>query len=148
MLVAGRMDRRRVFLLLTALLLASNLISAFAPNFSLMLAGRALLGAALGGFWTLAHCCVRASRAAERFGARDGHHPHRRHVCDGDRRAARNVHREFRVVAARRLRGNGRSRRECADCAVPVRAVAALERRIAVARSGFAAAQAAIRAAA
>lgn len=54
MLVAGRMDRRRVFLLLTALLLASNLISAFAPNFLVMLLGRALLGAALGGFWTLA----------------------------------------------------------------------------------------------
>ncbi|WOD15420.1 MFS transporter [Paraburkholderia kirstenboschensis] len=54
MLVAGRMDRRLVFLLLTALLLASNLISAFAPNFGLMLVGRALLGAALGGFWTLA----------------------------------------------------------------------------------------------
>lgn len=54
MLVAGRMDRRRVFLLLTALLLASNLISAFAPNFLVMLCGRALLGAALGGFWTLA----------------------------------------------------------------------------------------------
>ncbi|CAB3656463.1 MFS transporter [Paraburkholderia sp. SIMBA_055] len=54
MLVAGRMDRRRVFLLLTALLLASNLISAFAPNFTVMLVGRALLGAALGGFWTLA----------------------------------------------------------------------------------------------
>jgi predicted MFS family arabinose efflux permease len=54
MLVAGRMDRRRVFLLLTALLLASNLISAFAPNFLCMLLGRALLGAALGGFWTLA----------------------------------------------------------------------------------------------
>ena len=54
MLVAGRMDRRRVFLLLTALLLASNMISAFAPNFGVMLLGRALLGAALGGFWTLA----------------------------------------------------------------------------------------------
>jgi predicted MFS family arabinose efflux permease len=54
MLGAGRMDRRHVFLLLTALLLASNLLSAFAPNFPLMLLGRALLGAALGGFWTLA----------------------------------------------------------------------------------------------
>jgi predicted MFS family arabinose efflux permease len=54
MLGAGRMDRRQVLLLLTALLLASNLLSAFAPNFPLMLLGRALLGAALGGFWTLA----------------------------------------------------------------------------------------------
>jgi predicted MFS family arabinose efflux permease len=54
MIGAGRMDRRHVFLLLTALLLASNLISAFATNFPVMLIGRALLGAALGGFWTLA----------------------------------------------------------------------------------------------
>jgi len=54
MLVAGRMDRRHVFLWLTAMLLASNLLSAFAPNFGIMLVGRALLGAALGGFWTLA----------------------------------------------------------------------------------------------
>jgi predicted MFS family arabinose efflux permease len=54
MLGAGRMDRRVVLLLLTALLLASNLLSAFAPNFAVMLVGRALLGAALGGFWTLA----------------------------------------------------------------------------------------------
>ncbi|MDE1179907.1 MFS transporter [Paraburkholderia sp.] len=54
MLGAGRMDRRLVFLLLTALLLGSNLLSAFAPNFTVMLIGRALLGAALGGFWTLA----------------------------------------------------------------------------------------------
>jgi predicted MFS family arabinose efflux permease len=54
MLGAGRMDRRHVFLLLTGLLLASNLLSAFAPNFAVMLVGRALLGAALGGFWTLA----------------------------------------------------------------------------------------------
>ncbi|GAB5096872.1 MFS transporter [Caballeronia sp. HLA56] len=54
MLGAGRMDRRHVFLLLTALLLCSNLLSAFAPNLVVMLLGRALLGAALGGFWTLA----------------------------------------------------------------------------------------------
>jgi predicted MFS family arabinose efflux permease len=54
MLGAGRMDRRHVFLLLTALLLASNVLSALAPNFAVMLVGRALLGAALGGFWTLA----------------------------------------------------------------------------------------------
>ncbi|RFU48599.1 MFS transporter [Paraburkholderia sp. DHOC27] len=54
MLGAGRMDRRHVFVLLTAILLASNLLSAFAPNFPVLLIGRALLGAGLGGFWTLA----------------------------------------------------------------------------------------------
>jgi predicted MFS family arabinose efflux permease len=54
MIFAGRMDRRQVFLLLTAMLLASNLVSAFSTNFATMLIGRAMLGAALGGFWTLA----------------------------------------------------------------------------------------------
>lgn len=51
---AGRMDRRYVFLLLTAVLLVANVLCAIAPGFAVMLTGRALLGAALGGFWTLA----------------------------------------------------------------------------------------------
>jgi predicted MFS family arabinose efflux permease len=54
MLGAGRIDRRFILLALSILLLASNLVSAFAPSFGVMLLGRALLGAALGGFWTLA----------------------------------------------------------------------------------------------
>jgi len=54
MLGAGRIDRRHILLMLTAMLLASNLISAFASSFTLMLLGRAMLGASLGGFWTLA----------------------------------------------------------------------------------------------
>jgi predicted MFS family arabinose efflux permease len=51
---AGRMDRRYVFLLLTAVLLIANVVCAIATNLPVMLIGRALLGAALGGFWTLA----------------------------------------------------------------------------------------------
>ncbi|WP_233830441.1 MFS transporter [Paraburkholderia sp. ZP32-5] len=51
---AGRMDRRYVFLLLTAMLLIANIVCAVAPSLVVMLIGRALLGAALGGFWTLA----------------------------------------------------------------------------------------------
>ncbi|WP_061147663.1 MFS transporter [Caballeronia arvi] len=51
---AGRMDRRYVFLLLTAVLLIANAVCAVAASFPVMLVGRALLGAALGGFWTLA----------------------------------------------------------------------------------------------
>jgi predicted MFS family arabinose efflux permease len=54
MLGAGRIDRRHILLILSVLLLASNLISAFAPSFAVMLLGRAILGASLGGFWTLA----------------------------------------------------------------------------------------------
>ncbi|MFM0337060.1 MFS transporter [Paraburkholderia fungorum] len=53
-LLAGRMDRRYVFLLLTSCLLASNVICAVAHGLSVLLVGRALLGASLGGFWTLA----------------------------------------------------------------------------------------------
>ncbi|HEY2606558.1 MFS transporter [Paraburkholderia sp. RL18-103-BIB-C] len=51
---AGRMDRRYVFLLLTAVLLIANVVCAVATSLPVMLVGRALLGAALGGFWTLA----------------------------------------------------------------------------------------------
>jgi predicted MFS family arabinose efflux permease len=53
-LSAGRMDRRIVFLLLTAVLLVANIVSALSSDLTVMLVGRALLGAALGGFWTLA----------------------------------------------------------------------------------------------
>ncbi|HEV7814720.1 MAG TPA: MFS transporter, partial [Janthinobacterium sp.] len=54
MLGAGRIDRRLILLALSVLLLGSNLVSALAPNFAVMLIGRALLGASLGAFWTLA----------------------------------------------------------------------------------------------
>ncbi|HWT38401.1 MAG TPA: MFS transporter, partial [Paraburkholderia sp.] len=54
MLAAGRVNRRLILILLSVMLLASNLLSAFAPSFPVMLVGRAMLGAALGGFWTLA----------------------------------------------------------------------------------------------
>ena len=68
MIAAGRMDRRTVLLILTALLVASNAAAALASNFMIMLAGRALFGAALGGFWTLAITIgarlVREQRAA------------------------------------------------------------------------------------
>ena len=54
LLAAGRINRRLILLTLAVLLLASNLISAIAPSFAVMLIGRALLGASLGGFWTVA----------------------------------------------------------------------------------------------
>jgi predicted MFS family arabinose efflux permease len=48
-----RINRRSVLLGLSILLILSNLLVAIAPNLPLLLAGRILLGIALGGFWTL-----------------------------------------------------------------------------------------------
>lgn len=46
-------DRRRVLLAFSALLIASNLLVAYAPSLAAVLAGRVLLGVAIGGFWTM-----------------------------------------------------------------------------------------------
>ncbi len=48
-----RIDRRRVLLAFSVLLIVSNLMVAFAPGLSWLLLGRVLLGAAIGGFWTM-----------------------------------------------------------------------------------------------
>ncbi|MFI9405186.1 MFS transporter [Nocardia sp. NPDC052316] len=50
----GRLDRRVVLLGLISLMVGANLLSAFAPNFALLLAARFLIGIAIGGFWALA----------------------------------------------------------------------------------------------
>jgi predicted MFS family arabinose efflux permease len=47
------LDRRSVVLLYTAILVASSLTVAFAPSFAIFLIGRALVGVAIGGFWSL-----------------------------------------------------------------------------------------------
>jgi predicted MFS family arabinose efflux permease len=46
-------DRRSVVLLYTAILVVSSLAVALAPNFTVFLIGRALVGVAIGGFWSL-----------------------------------------------------------------------------------------------
>lgn len=51
---SGKLDRRIVLWLLTALMIATNLLAVIAPNFPLMLAGRLLLGVSVGGFWAIA----------------------------------------------------------------------------------------------
>jgi predicted MFS family arabinose efflux permease len=50
----GRLDRRKVVWSLTALLVVSNLLAAFASHVAVLLAARVGLGIALGGFWSLA----------------------------------------------------------------------------------------------
>ncbi len=47
------MDRRSVVLLYTTILVISSPAVAMAPNFAVFLVGRALVGVAIGGFWSL-----------------------------------------------------------------------------------------------
>lgn len=61
-------DRRWVMVALTALSVISNLIVALAPNFALMLVGRALLGVAISGFWALSLAVVAQLVSPERLG--------------------------------------------------------------------------------
>ncbi len=52
--LTGRWDRRLVMWCLMALLCASNLLTVFAVNLPMLLVARVLLGASLGGFWSMA----------------------------------------------------------------------------------------------
>ena len=52
--VAGRLNRKWVLVGVTALMLLSLVMVAMAPNFSVLMIARALLGICIGGFWALA----------------------------------------------------------------------------------------------
>ncbi len=56
--LTSRIDRRHVFLWLTAVMLLSLVMIAMAPNFMLLMTARALLGVVIGGFWSLATATV------------------------------------------------------------------------------------------
>lgn len=53
MLAAGRLDRRIILWVLSAILVLSNLLVALAPNFATVLLGRVLLGIDVGAFWAI-----------------------------------------------------------------------------------------------
>lgn len=59
-------DRKRVQSALTALLTVSALIVTFAPDYQILMAGRALLGVAVGGFWSMSTVIVMRLLPAER----------------------------------------------------------------------------------
>lgn len=52
-LVAARVDRKPLLLSLTLLMILSGTVVAFAPNYWVFMIGRALIGIAIGGFWSL-----------------------------------------------------------------------------------------------
>lgn len=51
--VAARVERKRLLLSLTVLMILSGTVVAFAPNYLVFMLGRALIGVAIGGFWSL-----------------------------------------------------------------------------------------------
>ncbi|MGO4838596.1 MFS transporter, partial [Rhizobiaceae sp. 2RAB30] len=51
--VVRDLDRRIVLLAFSVLLILSSLLVAFASSLTMLLLGRVLLGAAVGGFWTM-----------------------------------------------------------------------------------------------
>lgn len=55
---AGRLNRKWVLVAMTALMLASLVLVAAAPNFAVLMIGRALLGICIGGFWALATAVI------------------------------------------------------------------------------------------
>jgi predicted MFS family arabinose efflux permease len=56
--VTARLDRRTVLLSLTALMIVSGTVVAMAPNFGILMSGRAFLGVAIGGFWSMSTATV------------------------------------------------------------------------------------------
>ena len=51
--VTSRLDRRALLLALTGLTVFSGVIVALAPNYPVLIAGRALIGVSIGGFWSM-----------------------------------------------------------------------------------------------
>jgi predicted MFS family arabinose efflux permease len=51
--LAGRLDRKALLLGLTLLMIVSGTIAAFAPNYPVFMIGRAFIGVAIGGFWSM-----------------------------------------------------------------------------------------------
>lgn len=55
---AGTLNRKRVLVAMTAFMLLSLVLVAAAPNFAMLMIGRALLGICIGGFWALATAVI------------------------------------------------------------------------------------------
>jgi predicted MFS family arabinose efflux permease len=65
-LCSARLERRRVLVGLSALVLVSDVIAGIAPGIGVMLAARAVLGIGVGGFWVFGAGASRRSPACQR----------------------------------------------------------------------------------
>jgi predicted MFS family arabinose efflux permease len=51
--LAGRLDRKLLLAAMTVLMIVSGTVAAFAPNYTVFMIGRAFIGVAIGGFWSM-----------------------------------------------------------------------------------------------
>lgn len=51
--LAGRLDRKVLLLALTLMMMVSGTVAAFAPDYTVFMVGRAFIGVAIGGFWSM-----------------------------------------------------------------------------------------------
>jgi len=51
--LAGRLDRKVLLLALTLMMMVSGTVAAFAPDYTVFMIGRAFIGVAIGGFWSM-----------------------------------------------------------------------------------------------
>jgi predicted MFS family arabinose efflux permease len=51
--LAGRLDRKLLLLALTLMMMVSGTVAAFAPGYAVFMVGRAFVGVAIGGFWSM-----------------------------------------------------------------------------------------------
>ena len=56
--IIGRLDRRIVLIALTSLMAFSGTMVSFAPNYEILMVGRALIGVAIGGFWSMSAATI------------------------------------------------------------------------------------------
>jgi predicted MFS family arabinose efflux permease len=54
----GKLNRRVLLLALAMLMLVSSVVAAFAPSYELFMFGRALIGVAIGGFWSMSAATI------------------------------------------------------------------------------------------
>jgi predicted MFS family arabinose efflux permease len=51
--VAGKLDRKLLLAAMTLMMIVSGTVAAFAPNYTVFMIGRAFIGVAIGGFWSM-----------------------------------------------------------------------------------------------
>ncbi len=56
--IIGNTDRRKAILFFTSLMIVSGLIVVLAPNAAILMGGRAFLGVAVGGFWSISAAAI------------------------------------------------------------------------------------------